>query len=359
MDKGQTGTSQTLTQVMHSAAQPRHTLPKNILANDARYFKILARTKSLRRAAVTAKCSLNTMRSHIARLEDQVGSPLFRRSPSGAVLTELGKQLLDEIAQQTSDETIELVATRIEQHNELRLAVTEGLGAFWLVPRLIEFQKQHPDTMIALDCKMSVEDFGDHNSDIAVQLERPTDPRLMCVKLGTLHLMPFASLEYLREHGTPTSFEHGFEHRLVVQIADQVRSEVLGALAGEDAPRRLVRMSTNTSSAHYWAIARGAGIGVLPTYARAITKRIVPIDMELKLRRDIWLIYHRDVKRSKIGQKAIEFMKQSFDPVRYPWFSEQFVHPNDFETQFQGTNVVRLFAGFMDASDDECGGAAA
>lgn len=341
-----------MTQVMQSVASAQALLPPQIGAREAQYFKTLAKHSSLRKAAQAAGCSINTLRTYIARLEDQVRSPLFKRSQRGMSLTDLGVQLLSEIGQHTTDHKIQLTQTRIDQTSELRLAVTEGLGAFWLVPRLIEFQQKYPEITLALDCKMSVADFGDHNSDIAVQLERPTDPELMCVKLGTMHLMPFASHDYLRQHGTPHSLEAGFGHRVVLQIAEQVRSDIMTAMFGDEASRAMVKMTTNTSSAHYWAIARGAGIGVLPTYARAITKRVAPIDMGIRLRRDIWLIYHKNVKRSKVGQKAIDFLKQSFDPVRYPWFSEHFIHPEAFEADFQGSNVVRLFAGFMDASDD-------
>jgi DNA-binding transcriptional LysR family regulator len=313
---------------------------------------LAAECKSLKAAAVKAKCSLNTMRSHISRLEDRYGTPLFWRSYQGIELTSAGQALLEQVGVIQVANEVPPAQNRIEQTSEIRLAVTEGLGTFWLIPRLVEFQKEHPEIIITLDCKMAVEDLSKRSSDIAVQLERPSDPSLMCVKLGTMHLMPFASEEYLRLHGTPRSLQDGFKHRLVLQMANQVRSDVLTALAGDDAPANLVAMRTNTSSAHYWAIARSVGIGVLPTYSRAITKRVVPIDMEIKLRRDIWLIYHPDVKRSKIGQRAVQFLKQSFDPARYPWFSDSFVHPNEFEESFQGTNVVRLFAGFMDAADD-------
>jgi DNA-binding transcriptional LysR family regulator len=117
---------------------------------------------------------------------------------------------------------------------------------------------------------------------------------------------------------------------------------------GTQAMPGLVGIRTNTSSAHYWAIARGAGIGLLPTYARAMTRRVVPIDMELKLRRDILLVYHPDSRRSQVVQKAIEWIRHSFDPIRFPWFAEQFVHPNELETRLNDSEVVNLFDDLQD-----------
>ena len=37
---------------------------------------------------------------------------------------------------------------------EVRLAVTEGLGTFWLAPRLVEFQRANPKLMVHLNCAM-------------------------------------------------------------------------------------------------------------------------------------------------------------------------------------------------------------
>ena len=37
-------------------------------------------------------------------------------------------------------------------------------------------------------------------------------------------------------------------------------------------------LKTNVSSAYYWAVANGAGIGWLPTYAAAIGAQVVPMD---------------------------------------------------------------------------------
>jgi len=87
---------------------------------------------------------------------------------------------------------------------------------------------------------------------------------------------------------------------------------------------------------------------MLPTYARAITGNIIPIDMGLQFRRDIWLAYHPDAKQSKAATHAINWIRDSFDQKKYRWFADDFVHPDLFQEDFAGTNVVRLFAGFMD-----------
>jgi hypothetical protein len=102
------------------------------------------------------------------------------------------------------------------------------------------------------------------------------------------------------------------------------------------------------SSAHYWAIAKGAGIGWLPTYAGAIGARVAPIDLGLDLlfAFDIWLTYHPDANRIPRIRKTIDWIIASFDSKEFPWFGDEFLHPNDMPQQYRGAPLVNLFEGF-------------
>ena len=51
-------------------------------------------------------------------------------------------------------------------------------------------------------------------------------------------------------------------------------------------------MKTNVSSANYWAVANGAGIGVFPTYAAALGGRSSRWRSGCDRPFDIWLSYH-------------------------------------------------------------------
>ncbi len=51
---------------------------------------------------------------------------------------------------------------------EVRLAVTEGLGTFWLAPRLVEFQRAYPGLLVDLKCEMRSADLLRLEADVAV-----------------------------------------------------------------------------------------------------------------------------------------------------------------------------------------------
>ncbi len=318
--------------------------------DDIRIFLAVAPAGSFKAAALALNVAPNTVRSHIKRLEDITGVALFERNPKGVRLTGAGSRLA-EVAKEMAAASRGIGKARTQPaglSSAIHLSVTEGIGTFWMVPRLADFRQGNRETQINLECTMApTMRFADSNT-IAVQLVRPEDPDAVCVRLGTLHLMPFASPEYIRENGVPRSMAEVRDHHLVIQTGEQMKDEILPVLFGEQPPPGLFALETNSSAAHFWAIAKGIGIGMLPTYARAITRSVVPIDLDLAFRRDIWLSYPMAARDSKSVSEAIAWIRESFDPRLYPWFADTFVHPDTFEAEFEGTNVVRLFAGFVD-----------
>jgi len=94
--------------------------------------------------------------------------------------------------------------------------------------------------------------------------------------------------------------------------------------------------SARSSSANYWAIAKGAGIGLLPTYASAIGAKVVPIDIDLHRPFDIWLSYHPASRGIPRVSHMIDWMIEAFNPVQFPWFRDEFIHPNELPKNVQG-----------------------
>jgi len=292
----------------------------------------------------------NTVRTRLARLEDLLGCQLLERATTGVSLTHRGFDLR-EVAREMAAATSRIghrPLTSSQQLHRVEIQVSEGLGTFWIIPRLADFHRMHPDILISLNCTLEPLNRFQSSNCIAVQMVKPEDPDAVCARLGSLHVMPFVSPAYLNQHGAPRSLQDARNHQLVIQTSEIMRSDFLPLLFGDDFPTNLIALETNSSAAHYWAVSKGVGIGMLPTYARAITRSVIPIDMELKLRRDIWLAYPLNAKKTKSVTTVITWLKSLFDSQSYPWFANDFIHPNDFEKQFEQSNVVELFSGIME-----------
>ena len=235
------------------------------------------------------------------------------------------------------------------------LAITEGLGTFWVAPRLIEFQRAYPKLMVNMHCAMSPADILRLEADVGVQLTRPNDKDLKIVKIGRLHTIPFATASYVKTYGRPTTVKELTNHRIVLQVSPQVDSEDSFREIFRDKPiESVVVFQSNVSSAHYWSIAKGAGIGMLPTYANGMGAPVIPIDIrfdekpDTMLRRyyDIWLTYHPGGRNIQRVRRLIDWLKEAFSPELYPWFSDEFIHPNDLPLSVEGLPLIDLFAGF-------------
>jgi DNA-binding transcriptional LysR family regulator len=325
-------------------------------------FLEVVRRGSFRSASEYLGQSVNVLRRRIEELEHKMGTTLLTRHVDGVRTTTEGEQIFS-AAEQMEAASFSLVRARDRAvpsfAGEVRIAVTEGLGTFWLAPRLVEFQTSFPRILIDLSCAMRSADVLRLEAEAAVQLTKPTAPDLKVVRLGRLHAMLFAGRSYVETHGIPTTRAELLKHRFVLQVADQTASQEAYDRVFPNVPQQgFVSFRTNVSSAHYWSIAKGAGIGWLPTYAGAIGARVIPIeiDNDLRLSFDIWLTYHADASRIPRVRKTIDWIVESFDAKKFPWFGDEFLHPNDMPRDYRGASLVSLFEGFAGTELNYSGG---
>jgi DNA-binding transcriptional LysR family regulator len=316
----------------------------------ARVFLEVVRCGSFRSAAERLELSINGVRRRIDDFERQIGATLFTRDVHGTRLTDEGALVVSAVERMEAA-SFDLLRAGSSVANtlsgEVRVAITEGLGTFWLAPRLVEFQQSCPNILVDLHCAMRSADVSRHEADIAIHLSRPAALDVKLVRLGRMHLMFFASQKYLETYGTPKTADELVKHRLVMQVTDQtVAKEAFESLFPGYSPRDLLVMKTNVSSAHYWAVANGAGIGVFPTYACALGGKMIPLDIELRRPFDIWLSYHPGSGRIPRVRHMIDWLVEAFNPAKFPWFKDEFVHPSEFKAVYKGESLTHLFGGF-------------
>lgn len=150
---------------------------------------------------------------------------------------------------------------------------------------------------------------------------------MIVTRLGRLHVFPFAAESYQRLFGLPTSLHDLRHHRLLQLVSPQVEESVFVEKLKLPDFEGAVGIRTNASSALLYAVERGAGIGLLPTYALALGARLVPVEIGITHFHDIWVTYHPDLKNSERHMVALRWLRRIFDPQRYPCFRDEFIHP--------------------------------
>lgn len=335
------------------ATSKEHPVPKKKTSSpaepfdweSARAFVEIARFGSLRAAAKSLNLSINALRRRLSKLERTLGGPLFTRHIDGIRLTDAGESAL--IAARHM-ETAALALVRGHRRDEagvsgdVKIAATDGVASLWLVPNFVGFHRGHPDCRLNIQAGMPLADILRLQADMAIQLVPPNVNDLKVVKLGRIHTMPFASPSYVEECGIPSSLADAINHRLILQIAEQVTPiDYLLENAGDAHRAGRTVLRTNSSSVQYSAILNGLGIGFLPTYSYVLGPPLVPIDLDRHVPLDVWLVYHPDAGRIPRVRLVIDWLMEIFSPRKYPWFSDDFIHPKDLPIM---TDIVRVFA---------------
>src|ERR1700750_1032262 len=106
----------------------------------ARIFLGGPRCGSFRSAAERLGLSINAVRRRIDDFERQTGATLFTRDVHGTHLTDEGALVVSAVERMEAA-SFDLLRASDSVANtlsgEVRVAITEGLGTFWLAPRLV------------------------------------------------------------------------------------------------------------------------------------------------------------------------------------------------------------------------------
>nr|WP_288915221.1 LysR family transcriptional regulator [uncultured Pseudomonas sp.] len=132
-------------------------------------FEAAARHESFTKAAQELSLTQGAICRQIASLEDFLGVELFRRSRRGVKLTEAGLSYSRRVATQL--DAVERDTLSVMGHtgaNVIELAVVPTFGTQWLLPRLKDFQQQHPEVTVNLTNRTRPFLFADTDFDAAI-----------------------------------------------------------------------------------------------------------------------------------------------------------------------------------------------
>lgn len=162
-------------------------------------FEVAARHLSFQRAAEELDVTPTAISHQVRALEDYLGIPLFRRRPRPLALTEAG-QFLYPLMRDQFDAIAEAIG-RLQQKSsstELTVSVINVFATKWLVPRLAEFQRTHPEIDLRLQTSDEVVNLQTRTVDLAIRYGKGTYPGLMVCKLMSDVFVPVCNPQSLK-----------------------------------------------------------------------------------------------------------------------------------------------------------------
>lgn len=167
-----------------------------------RILDAVGRLGSLTRAGAELGLSQPAVSYQIKRIEDELGVPLLRRLHRGSALTEAGETLFR--AARTSVDGLDAATREIARRAKappVRIFTDYGFAAFWLMPRVAEFRRLHPDVEVHVVASQGLgEDFADA-ADIEVLFGERADFGAGAALLMPERVVPVCSPGFLLRRG--------------------------------------------------------------------------------------------------------------------------------------------------------------
>nr|WP_263619046.1 LysR family transcriptional regulator [Ruegeria profundi] len=253
-----------------------------------------------------------TVIRHIDSIEARLGVKLFQRHARGYTPTEAGEDLL-RVAQATEDQFNQLVGRMKGRGDDVagELVVTSLSSlAPLVVPVLSEFQKLHPSVIVRYltgDRLFRLE-YGE--AHVAIRAgAAPDQPDNVVQPFWTQQMGLYASKDYIKRHGVPSSIEDFANHHFVGNDDENSRAPFSRWLR-ENVPESAITFRCSNNFTMRQAVLAGAGIGFMERWEAARSPDLQEvIDSLPEWSGKLWLVTHVDLHRTTKVQAFLTFLK--------------------------------------------------
>ncbi len=288
-----------------------------------RSFHAAAEAGSLTLAGDRLGMSQSAVSRQIAALEEQLGVSLFQRHARGLVLTDSGHTLFRstlEMSQAASSANTALKDQQDTPQGELVVSAPVAFGSTWLVPRLGNFARKHPD--LHLDLRLDDKDYDllKLEAECAIRLWSADKADLIQRKLGTVATNLYASQDYLKAHGVPRQPQDLDNHRIIAygdESSPLVEMSFACRVGREGKPPRTATLKLNNVFAMLRAVEAGLGVADVPEYMAATAPKLVKVLPEhIGPAFELYFIYPSDLRRSKRIAAFRDFLTEETEILR-------------------------------------------
>lgn len=268
--------------------------------DDMKVFLAVARLESLSAAGRELKVDPATVGRRVARFEEEMGAPLFAKSPQGYALTDAGQRLLahaERAEQAMSGAMEELAGQAGNLSGTIRIGAPDGCANFLLPQVCNKIAEENPDLDIQIVALPRVFNLSKREADMAIGVSAPeASNRLTVQKITDYKLYLAAARSYLIQHPRIQELKDLRGHRMIGYIPDMIFDKELDYLAELGLDH--VNLASNSVSVQFNAIRAGGGIGVVHGFALSNAPRLRKVlGDDISLTRSFYLIRHADDRR--------------------------------------------------------------
>jgi DNA-binding transcriptional LysR family regulator len=263
--------------------------------SDVRIFLAVARSGTLGGAARSLQTSHPTVGRRLRALEQAIGHTLFQRTADGLVLTDEGHGIIA-LAEQMEEGALAMERRLAGQEQNLkgslRISSADWFGAYVLPPIVADFSKAYPNVDVEILTGTRLFNLAQREADVAFRIV-PFDTadvvqrRLFRLEYGA----------YIADDSTDPECGDGAGFRLITHDTSTGHFPDIAWLIASF-PNASPVLQSNNRNVQGRMCRLGIGIAVLPRMVGDQIPGIRRLDLPMPApARDIWMGYHRDLRR--------------------------------------------------------------
>jgi DNA-binding transcriptional LysR family regulator len=284
--------------------------------DDLRVFLAVARSGNLSAAGRSLGMDHATVGRRISALEFALETPVFERDRTGCRLNAQGREMLIHV--EAVEASLLTLADTLENGapgpvGQVRIATMEGIASLYLSGRFARFSQAKPGISIELVTSSHDVRISQREADIFLGFFEPRGINLEARRIGRFPLHLYASADYLLRRGTPGSLAALRDHAFVGYIDDLIQLDAVRWL-DEAIVEPTMSFYSSSMLAQMFAAADGAGIVMLPAFARAERFGLVRVlAPDIDVHRDVWVSTHQYLRRVPRIKAVLSFLTEIFN----------------------------------------------
>lgn len=136
----------------------------------------------------------------MAKLESALGVKLFERTAKGVQLTPVGGTYLRRVSGALAALSQATQEVQQQDRQSLYVHASPSFASLWLMPRLSDFMREHPDIALFVSASPLHSDFQLGTVDIDIRYGVPNWQHLVIDPLAKENIMPLASENFLQQY---------------------------------------------------------------------------------------------------------------------------------------------------------------
>ncbi len=279
--------------------------------DDLRYFVAVTRGGSLAAAARQLRVKHSTVHRRVTALEDQLGTRLFERTPTGYALTQAGDDILPFASE------VEAAVFAIERSAEGRdrslsgevRVTTSTVVARQMTVALAEFRRRHPAIVLDMLVTEDVLSLANREADVAIRVAVEPEPYLVGRRLMPLAFAAHATTTYLERRPAETSVRAGFQGYDWIVHDDAGSDHPQAVWERENVPPERVVLKTNSAPLLVDAVLAHMGAAVIAEATADQLTGVVPIPGgRVDFGASLWALTHADLRAVPRVRALLDFL---------------------------------------------------